>query len=79
MDVYTAVRRLVFTDGDMTGATEATKPAGTTSDTAQMLTIRIPLHVRKRGGRKTMIALNLRTMPAHQDVTLVKALAPTFR
>jgi hypothetical protein len=49
------------------------------SDTAQMLTIRIPLHVRKRGGRKTMIAPDVLAMPARVDVALVKALARAFR
>ena len=49
------------------------------NDTALMLTVRIPLHVRKRGGRKTMIALDVLAMPARQDVTLVKALARAFR
>ena len=49
------------------------------TDTAQMLTIRIPLHVRKRGGRKTMIAPDALAMPARVDVTLVKALARAFR
>ncbi len=47
--------------------------------TAQMLTIRIPLKVRKRGGRKTMIAPGVLTMPARVDVALVKALARAFR
>ena len=49
------------------------------SDTAQMLTVRIPLCIRKRGGRKTMIAPNILAMPARVDVTLVKALARAFR
>ena len=49
------------------------------TDTAQMLTIRIPLHVRKRGGRKTMIAPDVLAMQPRQDVTLVKALARAFR
>jgi hypothetical protein len=49
------------------------------TDSAQMLTIRIPLHVRKRGGRKTMIAPNVLGMSARQDGTLVKALARAFR
>ena len=47
--------------------------------TAQMLTIRIPLKVRKRGGRKTMIAPDVLAMPARVDVALVKALARAFR
>ena len=49
------------------------------TDAAQMLTIRIPLHVRKRGGRKTMIAPDVLAMPARVDVALVKALARAFR
>ncbi len=49
------------------------------SDAAQMLTIRIPLKVRKRGGRKTMIASDVLAMPARVDVALVKALARAFR
>ena len=49
------------------------------TDTAQMVTIRIPLHVRKRGGRKTMIAPDVLAMPARVDVALVKALARAFR
>ena len=49
------------------------------TDTAQMLTVRIPLCIRKRGGRKTMIASDMLTMPARVDVTLVKALARAFR
>jgi hypothetical protein len=47
--------------------------------TAQMLTIRIPLKVRKRGGRKTMIAPGVLAMPARVDIALVKALARAFR
>ena len=49
------------------------------TDTAQMLTIRIPLRVRKRGGRKTMIAPDVLAMPASVDVALVKALARAHR
>ena len=47
--------------------------------TPQMLTIRIPLKVRKRGGRKTMIAPDVLAMPSRVDVALVKALARAFR
>ena len=49
------------------------------TDSAQMLTIRIPLCIRKRGGRKTMIAPDVLAVHARQDVTLVKALARAFR
>lgn len=49
---------------------------------AQMLTVRVPLAVRKqRGGRKLMIAPSSTTSrgPAAADTTLVKALARAFR
>ena len=49
------------------------------NDTAHMLTVRIPLCIRKRGGRKTMIVPDVLAMPTRQDVTLVKALARAFR
>ncbi len=49
------------------------------TDAPQLLTVRIPLHVRKRGGRKTMIAPDVLAMPARVDVALVKALARAFR
>jgi hypothetical protein len=48
---------------------------------AQMLTIRVPLAVRKRGGRKLVVTPNAGTItvPARVDVTLVKALARAFQ
>jgi hypothetical protein len=49
---------------------------------AQMLTVRVPLAVRKqRGGRKLMIAPSstISTGPSAADTTLVKALARAFR
>jgi hypothetical protein len=51
--------------------------------TAQMLTVRVPLAVRKRGGRKLAIApteaaATVQFQP-RVDVTLVKALARAFR
>ena len=49
---------------------------------AQMLTVRVPLAVRKqRGGRKLMIAPTSSTNrgPLAADTTLVKALARAFR
>ena len=49
--------------------------------TAQILTVRVPLTVRKRGGRKLVITPDVRTVALHArvDVTLVKAVARTFR
>ena len=49
------------------------------TDAPQMLTIRIPLKVRKRGGRKTMISPDVLAVPPRLDVTLVKALARAHR
>ena len=49
---------------------------------AQMLTVRVPLAVRKqRGGRKLMIAptSSISRAPSAADTTLVKALARAFR
>ena len=52
--------------------------------TAPMLTVHIPLTVRRRGGRKVVIALDGTEAPAvgaagRIDSTLVKALARAFR
>ncbi len=51
--------------------------------TAQMLTVHIPLTVRRRGGRKVVIAPDGTESPviaaARIDSTLVKALARAFR
>ncbi len=49
--------------------------------TAQMLTIRVPLAVRKRGGRKLVVMpdAGVFTAPLRMDVTLVKAVARAFR
>ena len=49
------------------------------TDAPQMLTIRIPLEVRKRGGRRTMISPDVLAVPPRLDVTLVKALARAHR
>jgi hypothetical protein len=51
------------------------------SAAAQMQTVRVPLVVRKRGGRKLMVAPegSAIAVPAHVDSTLVKALARAFR
>ena len=48
---------------------------------AQMLTIRVPLAVRKRGGRKLVLTPTSTTnrSPLAADTTLVKALARAFR
>ncbi len=49
--------------------------------TAQMLTVRVPLAVRKRGGRKLVLTLGstMNRGPSGADSTLVKALARAFR
>ncbi|HYZ34266.1 MAG TPA: hypothetical protein VE684_18510 [Crenalkalicoccus sp.] len=47
--------------------------------TAQMLTVRLPLTFRTRGGRKTIVTSGVLAAPPRQDVTLVKALARAFR
>ena len=45
-----------------------------------MLTVRIPLTVRRRGGaRKVVVPAGVLPMPAQADVTLLKALARAFR
>ena len=44
-----------------------------------MLTVRLPLIFRKRGGRKTIVTPDVLAAPPRQDVTLVKALARAFR
>jgi len=48
---------------------------------AQMLTIRVPLAVRKRGGRKLVLTpgSTMNRCPSGADSTLVKALARAFR
>ncbi len=48
---------------------------------AQMLTVRVPLAVRKRGGRKLVVTPDpgMLAAPPRMDVTLVKALARAFR
>jgi hypothetical protein len=47
----------------------------------QMLTVRVPLAHRKRGGRKLVVAPagGILHVPARMDVTLAKALARAFR
>jgi len=48
---------------------------------AQMLTVRVPLAVRKRGGRKLLVTPGgtMNRRPSGADSTLVKALARAFR
>lgn len=48
---------------------------------AQMLTIRVPLTIRRRGGRKAVMAPDptVIAVPARADSTLIKALARAFR
>jgi len=48
---------------------------------AQMLTVRVPLTVRKRGGRKLVVTpgSTMNRGPSGGDSTLVKALARAFR
>ena len=48
---------------------------------AQMLTVRVPLAVRKRGGRKLVVTPGgtMNRGPSAADTTLVKALARAFR
>lgn len=47
----------------------------------QTLTVRIPLNISKRGGRKLVLAPagNVLHVPARMDVTLAKALGRAFR
>jgi hypothetical protein len=51
------------------------------SAAAQILTVRVPLAERKRGGRKLVITPDASTIALHErvDVTLVKAVARAFR
>jgi hypothetical protein len=49
------------------------------SDAAQTLTVVIPLLVKKRGGRKAIIAPNVLEIERRQDITLIKAVARAFR
>ena len=48
-------------------------------DAAQMLTIRIPLKMRKRGGRRTMISPDVLALAPQLDVILVTAPARVRR
>lgn len=49
------------------------------SDTAQTLTVVIPLRVKPRGGRKAMVTPGVLALDRRQDVTLIKAVARAFR
>jgi hypothetical protein len=51
------------------------------SASVQMLTVRVPLTVRRRGGRKLVVvpAGHVLHAPTRMDVTLVKAVARAFR
>ena len=49
------------------------------SEAAKTLTVVIPLSVKKRGGRKAMIAPGVMTLERRQDITLIKAVARAFR
>lgn len=49
------------------------------SDTAQTLTVVIPLRVKPRGGRKAMVTPGALALERRQDVTLIKAVARAFR
>ncbi len=43
------------------------------------LTVVIPLQVKQRGGRKTMITNGVMALEGRQDITLIKAVARAFR
>ena len=43
------------------------------------LTVVIPLQVKQRGGRKTMITNGVMVVDGRQDITLIKAVARAFR
>jgi hypothetical protein len=45
------------------------------SDAPQTLTLVIPLSVKRRSGRKTMIAPGVMALERPQDITLIKAVA----
>ena len=49
------------------------------SDTAQTLTVVIPLRVKPRGGRKAVVTPGVLALERRQDVTLIKAVARAFR
>jgi len=49
------------------------------SEAAQTLTVVIPLQIKLRGGRKSMIANGVMAVEGRQDITLIKAVARAFR
>lgn len=49
------------------------------SESAQTLTVVIPLNVKPRGGRKAMVTPGVLALERRQDVTLIKAVARAFR
>ncbi|MFN8891388.1 MAG: hypothetical protein ACK530_01985 [Alphaproteobacteria bacterium] len=49
------------------------------SEAAQTLTVVIPLQIKLRGGRKTMVTNGVMALEAQQDITLIKAVARAFR
>jgi len=50
------------------------------SDNGSLLTVRVPLTIRRRGSvRKTVAAPGVLAAPMRQDITLVKAVARAFR
>jgi hypothetical protein len=49
------------------------------SESAQTLTVVIPLRVKPRGGRKAMVTPGVLALERRQDITLIKAVARAFR
>jgi hypothetical protein len=49
------------------------------SEAAQTLTVVIPLQIKRRGGRKTMVTNGVMALEGRQDITLIKAVARAFR
>ena len=49
------------------------------SETAQTLTVMIPISVKPRGGRKAVVTPGVLALERRQDVTLIKAVARAFR
>ncbi|WP_198375101.1 hypothetical protein [Neoroseomonas rubea] len=49
------------------------------SEAAQTLTVVIPLQVKPRGGRKSMVTPGVLALERRRDITLIKAVARAFR
>lgn len=49
------------------------------SESAQTITVVIPLRVKPRGGRKAMVTPGMLALERQQDITLIKAVARAFR